>query len=167
MHKLHLRRVASWKGPLANFPPSIMSPAHDLNRVPLTELTMPANRFNGFTEYGVGIGLRIPHYRAHPREEAGRRLVRDHLRKLHGRRRPSARRCSIRSSSSTASCSTASRCTSAPRSRSDREHLKRLKTLVRRTNTPWLSDHLCWGSVDGTLHPRPAADALHLRGSRK
>jgi hypothetical protein len=29
------------------------------------------------------------------------------------------------------------------------EHLKRLKTLVRRTNTPWLSDHLCWGSVDG------------------
>jgi len=31
-----------------------------------------------------------------------------------------------------------------------REHLRRLKTLVRRTNTPWLSDHLCWGSVDGT-----------------
>jgi uncharacterized protein (UPF0276 family) len=24
-----------------------------------------------------------------------------------------------------------------------------LKTLVRRTNTPWLTDHLCWGSVDG------------------
>ena len=24
---------------------------------------MPANRFNGFTDYGVGIGLRIPHYR--------------------------------------------------------------------------------------------------------
>ena len=23
---------------------------------------MPANRFNGFTQYGVGIGLRIPHY---------------------------------------------------------------------------------------------------------
>jgi hypothetical protein len=23
---------------------------------------MPANRFNGFTEYGTGIGLRIPHY---------------------------------------------------------------------------------------------------------
>ena len=23
---------------------------------------MPANRFNGFTEYGVGIGLRLPHY---------------------------------------------------------------------------------------------------------
>jgi hypothetical protein len=24
---------------------------------------MPANRFNAFTNYGVGIGLRIPHYR--------------------------------------------------------------------------------------------------------
>jgi uncharacterized protein (UPF0276 family) len=32
----------------------------------------------------------------------------------------------------------------------DREHLNRLKTLVKRTGTPWLSDHLCWGSVDGT-----------------
>ena len=32
----------------------------------------------------------------------------------------------------------------------NREHLKRLKNLVRRTHTPWLSDHLCWGSVDGS-----------------
>jgi hypothetical protein len=31
----------------------------------------------------------------------------------------------------------------------NREHLRRLKKLVRRTNTPWLTDHLCWGSVDG------------------
>jgi len=31
----------------------------------------------------------------------------------------------------------------------NREHLKRLKALVRRTGTPWLTDHLCWGSVDG------------------
>jgi hypothetical protein len=31
----------------------------------------------------------------------------------------------------------------------NREHLRRLKTLVQRTKTPWLSDHLCWGSVDG------------------
>ena len=33
----------------------------------------------------------------------------------------------------------------------DFEHLRRLKRLVRRTKTPWLSDHLCWGSVDGTM----------------
>ncbi|MFN7991981.1 MAG: DUF692 domain-containing protein [Bryobacteraceae bacterium] len=31
----------------------------------------------------------------------------------------------------------------------NREHLKRLKQLVRRTKTPWVTDHLCWGSVDG------------------
>jgi uncharacterized protein (UPF0276 family) len=31
----------------------------------------------------------------------------------------------------------------------NRRHLKRLKALVRRTKTPWLTDHLCWGSVDG------------------
>ena len=32
----------------------------------------------------------------------------------------------------------------------DREHLRRVKELVRRTGTPWLTDHLCWGSVDGS-----------------
>jgi uncharacterized protein (UPF0276 family) len=32
----------------------------------------------------------------------------------------------------------------------DQDHLRRLKALVRRTKTPWVSDHLCWGSVDGT-----------------
>lgn len=31
----------------------------------------------------------------------------------------------------------------------NREYLKRLKELVRRTKTPWLTYHLCWGSVDG------------------
>src|SRR5258708_37376868 len=32
----------------------------------------------------------------------------------------------------------------------NREHLRRLKALVKRTKTPWLTDHLCWGSVDGS-----------------
>lgn len=32
----------------------------------------------------------------------------------------------------------------------DFDHLKRLKKLIARTKTPWISDHLCWGSVDGT-----------------
>jgi len=31
----------------------------------------------------------------------------------------------------------------------NREHLKRLKALVQRTGTSWVTDHLCWGSVDG------------------
>src|SRR5215472_2141372 len=33
--------------------------------------------------------------------------------------------------------------------RLNRDHLRRLKALARRTKAPWLSDHLCWGSVDG------------------
>lgn len=33
----------------------------------------------------------------------------------------------------------------------DFSHLRRLKKLIQRTGTPWISDHLCWGSVDGTF----------------
>jgi uncharacterized protein (UPF0276 family) len=46
-----------------------------------------------------------------------------------------------------------------------------LKTLVKRTNTPWLSDHLCWGSVDGTyshdLLPMPYTHAAARRTAEK
>ena len=109
---------------------------------------MPANRFNGFTDYGVGIGLRIPHYQ-HIFEkkpvvdwfeiisenymlDGGRplqvldqildqyRVVQHGVSMYFGSAQPLSR-----------------------------EHLKKLKALVRRTRTPWLSDHLCWGSVDG------------------
>ncbi len=31
----------------------------------------------------------------------------------------------------------------------DWDYLKRLKALARKTNTPWLSDHLCWGRLPG------------------
>ena len=110
---------------------------------------MPANRFNGFTEYGVGIGLRIPHYH-HILEnkpvcdwfeiisenfmvDGGRplyvldqileqyRVVQHGVSMYFGSVEPL-----------------------------NREHLRRLKKLVQRTKTPWVSDHLCWGSVDGT-----------------
>ncbi|MBI5505171.1 MAG: DUF692 domain-containing protein [Deltaproteobacteria bacterium] len=33
----------------------------------------------------------------------------------------------------------------------DRDHLRRLRSLARRTKTPWITDHLCWGSVDGSF----------------
>src|SRR3954465_5659729 len=109
---------------------------------------MPANRFNGHKDYGVGIGLRIPHYN-HILEqkpvvdwfeiisenflvEGGRPLqVLDQILEQnrvgqHG-----------------------GPMYLAPADRLNRHHLKKLKRLVKRTNTPWLSDHLCWGSVDG------------------
>ncbi|HLZ00049.1 MAG TPA: DUF692 domain-containing protein [Candidatus Angelobacter sp.] len=109
---------------------------------------MPANRFNGYSDYGVGIGLRIPHYQ-HIFEQkpvvdwfeiisenfmvdGGRplqvldqileqyRVVQHGVSMYFGSAEPL-----------------------------NREHLRRLKTLVKRTKTPWLTDHLCWGSVDG------------------
>ena len=109
---------------------------------------MPANRFNAFTDYGVGIGLRVPHYEhilsqkpvvdwfeiisENYMVDGGRplkmldRILEQYRVVQHG--------VSMYIGSAQAL---------------DREHLKRLKALTRRTKTPWLSDHLCWGSVDG------------------
>ena len=36
---------------------------------------MPANRFNNFTDYGIGIGLRASHYNHILNQQAGGRLV--------------------------------------------------------------------------------------------
>jgi uncharacterized protein (UPF0276 family) len=53
----------------------------------------------------------------------------------------------------------------------NREHLKRLKTLVRRTKTPWVTDHLAWGSVDGAythdLLPMPYTTEAVRHTARK
>jgi uncharacterized protein len=53
----------------------------------------------------------------------------------------------------------------------DRDHLKRIKDLTKHTDTPWLSDHLCWGSVDGRythdLLPLPYTfEAVHTTAER-
>src|SRR6476646_2317304 len=109
---------------------------------------MPANRFNGYKDFGVGIGLRIPHYN-HIFEkkpvvdwfeiisenymvEGGRQL--QVLDQILERYRVVQHGVSMYFGSAEPL---------------NREHLHRLKKLVRRTNTPWLTDHLCWGSVDG------------------
>jgi uncharacterized protein (UPF0276 family) len=110
--------------------------------------TMPANRFNGFTEYGVGVGLRVAHY-DHIFEhkpvvdwfeiisenymvDGGRALAM--LDRILEQYRVVQHGVSMYFGSA------------GPL---NREHLKRLKSLVRRTGTPWLTDHLCWGSMDG------------------
>ncbi len=110
---------------------------------------MPANRFNGFTDYGVGVGLRIPHY--------------DHILA----ERPTVDWFEIISENYMVdggnALATLDRILEQYRvvqhgvsmyfgsaQPLDRDHLTRLKTLTRRTGTPWVSDHLCWGSVDGT-----------------
>ena len=110
---------------------------------------MPGNRFNAFQNHGVGIGLRIPHYQhIFSRKpvvdwfeiisenfmiDAGRPLAM--LDQILEQYRVVQHGVSMYFGSVTAP---------------DPEHLRRLKQLVRRTKTPWLSDHLCWGSVDGT-----------------
>jgi uncharacterized protein (UPF0276 family) len=109
---------------------------------------MPANRFNGNTDYGVGIGLRIPHYNhifdkkpvvdwfeiisENFMVDGGRPLAM--LDQILERYRVVQHGVSMYFGSAEPL---------------NREHLRRLKDLVKRTNTPWLTDHLCWGSVDG------------------
>ncbi len=131
---------------------------------------MPANRFNAFTDYGVGIGLRIPHYQ-HIFEkkpvvdwfeiisenfmcDGGRPL--EMLDKILEQYRVVQHGVSMYFGSA---------------ERINREHLKKLKRLVKRTKTPWLSDHLCWGSVDGRythdLLPMPYTFAAARVAARK
>ncbi len=109
---------------------------------------MPANRFNGYSDYGVGIGLRVPHYQhifdkkpvvdwfeiisENFMVDGGRPLqVLDQILEQY---RVVQHGVSMYFGSA---------------EKLNREHLRRLKTLVKRTKTPWLTDHLCWGSVDG------------------
>jgi uncharacterized protein (UPF0276 family) len=109
---------------------------------------MPANRFNNFTDYGIGIGLRVPHYQhilsrkptvdwfeiisENFMVDAGRPLM--VLDQILEQYRVVQHGVALYLGSS-----------DGP----DPTHLRKLKRLVKRTNTPWLSDHLCWGSVDG------------------
>ncbi len=109
---------------------------------------MPANRFNGFTEYGVGIGLRVPHYQ-HILEKKPVvdwfEIISENYMVDGGR--PLTVLDSILEQYRVVQHGVSMYFGSVDPL--NREHLKRLKALVRRTSTPWLSDHLCWGSVDG------------------
>ena len=109
---------------------------------------MPANRFIGFTEYGIGIGLRIPHYQhileKKPVVDWFEIISENYM--IDGGR-PLAILDAILEQYKVVQHGVSMYFGSSQPL--NREHLKRLKSLVRRTGTPWLSDHLCWGSVDG------------------
>ncbi|HEY2546943.1 MAG TPA: DUF692 domain-containing protein [Candidatus Acidoferrum sp.] len=109
---------------------------------------MPANRFNNFTNYGIGIGLRAPHYD----HILSRKPVVDWFEIISENfmicgGRPLHILDQILEQYRVVQHGVSMYFGSA--GRPDREHLRRLKDLVKRTKTPWLSDHLCWGSVDG------------------
>lgn len=110
---------------------------------------MPANRFNGFQDHGIGIGLRIPHYQ-HIFEKKPVvdwfEIISENYMVDGGR--PLATLDRILESYRVVQHGVSMYFGSAEPL--NREHLKRLKALVKRTKTPWLTDHLCWGSVDGT-----------------
>jgi uncharacterized protein len=109
---------------------------------------MPANRFNGLTDYGVGIGLRIPHYQ----HILSRKPVVDWFEIISENYmvdggRPLEILDQILEQYRVVQHGVSMYFGSAEKLNA--EHLRKLKRLVRRTGTPWLSDHLCWGSVDG------------------
>src|SRR5437868_12235355 len=109
---------------------------------------MPANRFNGFKNLGVGIGLRVPHYNQILEKKPvvgwfeiiSENYMIDGGRPLHILDQILDQYQVIQHGVSMYFGSAEAL---------NREHLNKLKALVRRTRTPWLSDHLCWGSVDG------------------
>ena len=123
---------------------------------------MPANAFNNFTEYGIGIGLRVPHYRHILAEKPvvdWFEIISENFMVDGGR--PLEVLDQILEQYRVVQHGVAMYFGSADRL--SREHLKKLKRLVKRTNTPWLSDHLCWGSVDGRYTHDLSAHALHIR----
>lgn len=110
---------------------------------------MPANQFNGFTQLGVGIGLRIPHYDHILKKKPGCdwfEIISENYMVDGGR--PLHILDQILEQYQVVQHGVAMYFGSVDRL--NREHLKKLKNLVKRTKTPFLSDHLCWGSVDGT-----------------
>jgi hypothetical protein len=131
---------------------------------------MPANAFNGFTDYGIGIGLRVPHYEHILSEKPTVdwfEIISENFMVDGGM--PLKILDGILEQYRVVQHGVSAYFGSAEPL--NREHLKKLKRLVRRTNTPWLSDHLCWGSVDGRythdLLPMPYTFAAAKITARK
>jgi uncharacterized protein (UPF0276 family) len=109
---------------------------------------MPANRFNGNADYEIGIGLRIPHYQhifEHKPVVGWFEIISENFMVDAGR--PLAVLDRILERYHVVQHGVSMYFGSAEPL--NRDHLRRLKKLVKRTKTPWLTDHLCWGSVDG------------------
>jgi uncharacterized protein len=131
---------------------------------------MPANAFNGMTDYGIGIGLRVPHYNHILSQKPSVdwfEIISENFMVDGGR--PLKVLDQILEQYRVVQHGVSAYFGSA--GALDREHMKKLKRLVKRTNTPWLSDHLCWGSVDGRfthdLLPMPYTFAAAKVTARK
>lgn len=109
---------------------------------------MPANRFNGFSNLGIGIGLRTAHY-SHILETQPAidwfEIISENF--MVGGGRPLEILDSVLDRYPVVQHGVSLYFGSLEPF--DRNQLAGLKKLVERTRTPFLSDHLCWGSFDG------------------
>ena len=109
---------------------------------------MPANRFNRYKDYGIGVGLRVPHY-SHILQRKPVvdwfEIISENYMVDGGPALATLDRILEQYKVVQHGVSMYFGSVDPP----NREQLKRLKALVRRTKTPWFTDHLCWGSVDG------------------
>lgn len=110
---------------------------------------MPANRFNGFTNLGIGIGLRIAHY-AHIFESQPAidwfEIISENF--MVGGGRPLEHLDSVLEHYPVVQHGVSLYFGSLDPF--DKKQLTALKRLTERTKTPFISDHLCWGSFDGS-----------------
>lgn len=118
---------------------------------------MSSNRHNAYSTLGVGVGLRAPHVE-HVLAKAPRvawfEVIAENFMVQGGRPRQNLER--VRERYPVIPHGVALYVGSA--GGLDREHLRRWAELIRRVDPPWVSDHLCWGSVDG----RTSHDLLPL-----
>lgn len=109
---------------------------------------MAGNRFNGYTELGIGIGLRSQHY-AHILAQKPAidwfEIISENY--MIGGGRPLEILEQVLDSYRVIQHGVSLYFGSTDPY--DPSHLRLLKKLVAKTKTPFISDHLCWGSVDG------------------
>ncbi len=124
---------------------------------------MPANRFNAFTDYGIGIGLRIPHYKhifdkkpvvdwfeiisENYMVDGGRPLAT--LDRILERYRVVQHGVSMYFGSTEPL---------------NKDHLRRLRALVKRTRTPLAFGSPLLGQRGRNIQSRSSPHAVHLRG---
>lgn len=110
---------------------------------------MSANRFNGYSDLGIGIGLRIPHYRYILDNKPAIdwfEIISENFMVDGGR--PIEILEAVLETYPVVQHGVALYFGSLEPYNPDQ--LRRLKRLTQKTKTPFLSDHLCWGSFDGT-----------------
>jgi uncharacterized protein (UPF0276 family) len=110
---------------------------------------MPATRYNNFSRLGVGIGLRKPHHKyilTNFPEVEWFEIIAENFLSEGGKSFEVLEKIIAHYQVVMHGVSLYFGSPEMP----PRDHLLQLKRLVRRTKTPWLTDHLCWGSVDGT-----------------